>query len=215
MRKWLPLLLVPLVASCDLVGAAYRREANAKNLSNCVARPSGVDLMAACTAVIEDDVLNSEQWRIIARRERARLLIAAGNEADALRDFRVVLAAGPDPASLLSAAKILVGQGEYDAAESLLQQSITLYDSGIARELMGGISLNRGDYLAARDYFTIAFDRTNQQSGLALRGRATARQCLGDQVGALEDRAGAERLSHSSDDERIFWEDGKCVGDGT
>lgn len=209
--RWLIGLLLPVLAGCEFVSRELQHRADMENSVRCLEER----VVAACTAVIESKTL-STHFHMLARVRRAERFLASGMRSEALGDFQAVLTTHPDdPIALLGAARILVDRGDYTAARPLLLHSVDVHDSGIAREMLGGIALRTGDYSAAIDNFSGSLDRTQGRSSLALLGRATAKECLGDNVGAREDRARAIPLHHERDAEDKFWEDGKCASDGS
>jgi tetratricopeptide (TPR) repeat protein len=129
-------------------------------------------------------------WRAQARER-------AGDAAGALADFNAALAIRPDlPGALLGRGRLLLEAGEFEAAQQTLQRSIELHDSVIARDLLGGQALLRGNHQAALEYYGAILERegSDPMDVVGYYGRGVARLRSGDEQGR-EDIARAEELN--------------------
>jgi tetratricopeptide (TPR) repeat protein len=127
-------------------------------------------------------------WRAKARER-------AGDSAGALADYDAALEINPNSGgALLGRGRLLLEAGAFEAAERTLLRSIEVHDSGIARDLLGGQALLRGDYQEALNYYEAAMetDWAPGPNATALYGRGVARLRLGDE-GGREDIALAIR----------------------
>lgn len=129
-------------------------------------------------------------WRAQARER-------AGDTAGALADYNAALAIRPEsPSALLARGRLLLEAGEFEAAQQTLQRSIELHDSVIARDLLGGQALLRGDHQAALEYYSAILDRdgSDPMDVVGYYGRGVSRLRLGDEQGR-DDIARAEELN--------------------
>lgn len=122
---------------------------------------------------------------------RARAKERGGDPVGALADYDAALAINPNSGgALLGRGRLLLEAGDFGAAEQTLLRSIEVHDSGIARDLLGGEALIRGDYQEALVYYEAAMetDWAPGPNATALYGRGVARLRLGDE-GGREDLA--------------------------
>ena len=183
-------LLAWLLAACV---PAESGPSGAVAAAECLTAENAQERMAACTVALNDDG-NTPRVRSMAYAHRGSMRERAGYTEAALSDYDDALRLYADnPNALLWRARLLVDMNQLDAAEPSLRRAIDVHQSGIANGMMGEISLRRADYQSAIGYFTAALERAPRHTE-SLIGRAQAKQCLGDRVGARTDFDAAVQL---------------------
>lgn len=175
--------------------------------AKCLSEADQAERVAACTTAAEDET-NSPNVRSIALMQRGQMREQQGDVTAALTDYAGALTLNPDnPTALLRNARLLLNNGQPEAAEPLLQRAINVHGSGMANEMMGQIALERGDYSSAAAYFTASLEQA-PRADVSLAGRSRARQCMGDVEGA---RADLEAGARQNDGVPLPMETGECV----
>jgi len=129
-------------------------------------------------------------WRAQAKEQ-------SGDADGALADYRRALEIWPDaPIALLSAARIYMARDDLSTARPYLQRAIEAHDSVIARDLLAGEALLRGDNRTALNYYDaiLARDEDDPMDAIGFYGRGLARLRMGDDGG----RADIERAEQMS-----------------
>jgi tetratricopeptide (TPR) repeat protein len=121
-------------------------------------------------------------WRAKAKERTADV-------AGARQDYEAALEINPDnPTALLRMGGIFLDAGDLHNARTYLHRSIEVHDSGIARDLLGGNALLRGDYQEALKYYDelMETDWAPGPNATALYGRGVARLRLNDEGGRTD-----------------------------
>lgn len=128
---------------------------------------------------------------------RAEAKEAAGDAVGALTDYDAALVTLPESGSaLLGRGRLLLAAGDFAAAEETLHRAIAVNDSVIARDMLGGLALLRGDYEQALDYYNAVVEREGDDpmDVIGYYGRGVARLRMGDEEGRADIQR-AEELS--------------------
>ncbi|MGQ0531456.1 MAG: tetratricopeptide repeat protein [Caulobacteraceae bacterium] len=197
---WVPIAgLVLALAACD------RSEQPVDQAAACLEAEEVEARIAFCTTATENDALSAE-LRSQALSARAGAYDVAGDVTAALRDYGAALELDQTNASaLLGRSRILINSGQLDAAQPLLQRALNIDQSSSANEMMGQISLRRGQFAEAINYFNAALEH-EPRSAAALAARARAKQRSGDLEGATQDFDRAIQLDGNLADARA----GRC-----
>lgn len=112
----------------------------------------------------------STTYAAFAALVQARVKFEQGDSIAARKELEWVLANAPNPGlaqiARLRLARVLVGDGEPDAAANLLSQGAPGGFSGEYAELEGDIALARGDHAAAREAYLRALGLEIVDTGL-------------------------------------------------
>jgi tetratricopeptide (TPR) repeat protein len=120
--------------------------------------------------------------------ERGRVRERGGDFDGALADYTAALEIAPDlPGPLVGQGRLLIRAGDIERAEQSLRRAIELHDSGIARDLLGGLALLRGDYQEAFDFYQAMLDNPHpDDDAIAYYGTGVARIRMGDEAGRAD-----------------------------
>lgn len=192
------------IAACDRVLAERPRDSRALALKATAQLGLGDTAGALRSAdALVDRAPLSENLSL-----RAVVLSAAGNEREALHDFRKAAAVeepgDPEGSAWLRAmwARLALQRGRTADAEDLLREALRIQPwSSPALGLLGELELDRGSLDAADRAFRDAFQVSGDPVFLARRADVKKRR--GDSVAAAELRDAAEKALRASPGHRI------------